>query len=75
MILPAACSIGSICCEMKKLFERISLWVCVCFAEFELSGSWRNEDPALGISRFLVNMVIDLNLVKLEKKEPHGEIG
>ncbi len=60
---------------MKKLFERISLWVCVCFAEFELSGSWRNEDPALGISRFLVNMVIDLNLVKLEKKEPHGEIG
>jgi hypothetical protein len=34
---------------MKKLFERISLWVCVCFAEFELPGSSTNEDPAMGI--------------------------
>lgn len=41
--------IGSIYCEMKKLFERISSWVCVCFAEFELPGSSRNEDPAMGI--------------------------
>ncbi len=47
----------------------------MCFGQFELSGGWRNEDPALGISRVLVTMVIDLNLVKLEKKEPHGEIG